>query len=108
MECFSRIHDIAGLQQSPRVPVKNERKARIIYRTDVNTAVCIFMSVTLQVAVHLGRDCSLNSRSVKNRSSKPVQHFFRTTQKLIEELDGDRSVHDQLEPAYVEGIICAV
>ena len=30
---FPRIHHIAALQQSPRVPVKNERKARIIYRT---------------------------------------------------------------------------
>ena len=34
MEHFHRIHHIAPLQQSPRVPVKNERKARIIYKTD--------------------------------------------------------------------------
>ena len=31
---FPRIHHIAALQQSPRVLVKNERKARRIYRTD--------------------------------------------------------------------------
>ena len=53
---------------------------------DVNTAIwCIFMSVTLQTAVHLGRDYSLNLRSVKNQSSKSVDHFFRTTQNLIKE-----------------------
>ena len=31
---FPRIHHIAAVQQSPRVHVKNERKVRIIYRTD--------------------------------------------------------------------------
>ena len=31
---FPRIHHIAALQQSPRVHVKNERKARRIYKTD--------------------------------------------------------------------------
>ena len=50
---------------------------------DVNTATwCIFMSVTLQAAVHLERDNPQNLRSVKNQSSKSVS-------------DGDRSiVHD--------------
>ena len=53
---------------------------------DVNPAIwCIFMSVTLQAAVHLGRDFSLNLRSVKNQSSEFVEHFFRTTEKLIKE-----------------------
>ena len=53
---------------------------------DVNTAIwCRFMSVTLQAAVHLGRDYSLNSRSVKNQSSKCMEHLFRTTEKLIKE-----------------------
>ena len=33
-EYFPRIHHIAALQQSPRVSVKKERKARRIYRTD--------------------------------------------------------------------------
>ena len=34
MELESRIHHTAALQQSLRVPVKNEREARRIYRTD--------------------------------------------------------------------------
>ena len=34
VEYFPRINHIAALKQSPRVPVKNERKARIIHRTD--------------------------------------------------------------------------
>ena len=53
---------------------------------DVNTAIwCIFMSVTLQAAVHLGRDYSLNLRSVKNQCSNSVEQLFRTTEKLIKE-----------------------
>ena len=52
----------------------------------MNTAICgIFMSVTLQAAVHLGREYLLNSRSVKNQSSKSVDQLFRTTEKLIKE-----------------------
>ena len=31
---FPRIHRVAALQQSPRVPVKYERRARRIHRTD--------------------------------------------------------------------------
>ena len=46
------------------------------------------MSVTHQAAVHLGRDYSLNLRSVKNQSSKSVEHLFRTTEKLIKEQTG--------------------
>ena len=34
VEYLPRIHRTAALQQSPRVPVKNERRARRIYRTD--------------------------------------------------------------------------
>ena len=53
---------------------------------DVKTAIWgMFMSVTLQAAVDLGRDCSLNLRSVKNQSSKSVEQLFRTTEKLIKE-----------------------
>ena len=53
---------------------------------DVNTAIwCIFMSVTLQAAVHLGRDYSQNLRSIKNQTSKSVEQLFRTTEKLINE-----------------------
>ena len=43
------------------------------------------MSVTLQAAVHLGRDYSMNLRSVKNQSSKSVEQLFRTTERLIKE-----------------------
>ena len=38
---------------------------------DVNTAIwCIFMSVTLQAAVHLGQDFTENVRSTKNQHLK--------------------------------------
>ena len=43
------------------------------------------MSVTLQAAVHLGRDYLLNLRSVKNQSSKSVEKLFQTIDKLIKE-----------------------
>ena len=46
-----------------------------------------FMSVTLQAAVHLGRDYLQNLRSVKNQSSKSVKQLFRTTEKLIKDHD---------------------
>ena len=53
---------------------------------DVNSNLrYIYVCHGLQAAVHLGRDYILNLRSVKNRSSKLVQHFFRTTEKLIQE-----------------------
>ena len=45
---------------------------------DVNTVVwCIFMSVTLQAAVHLGQDYSGNLRSTKNQPLKSVSYFKR-------------------------------
>ena len=51
---------------------------------DVDTAIwCIFMSLTLQAAVHLGRYYSLNLRSAKNQLSKSAEQLFRTTEKLI-------------------------
>ena len=34
MEYFPRIHHIAALQQSPRVPVQTERRTRRFHRTD--------------------------------------------------------------------------
>ena len=53
---------------------------------EVNAAIWgVFMSVTLQAAVHLGRDCLQNLRSVKNQSSKSVDQLFRTTEKLLKE-----------------------
>ena len=53
---------------------------------DVNTTIWgVFMSVTLHAAVHLGQDCSMNLRSVKNQSSKSVDQLFWTTERLIKE-----------------------
>ena len=53
---------------------------------DVDTAIwCIFMSVTLQAAVHFGRHYSMNLRSGKIQSSKSVEHLFWTNEKLIQE-----------------------
>ena len=43
----------------------------------------VYLSVTLQAAVHLGRDYLSSSRSVKNQSSKSVKQLFRTADKLI-------------------------
>ena len=48
---------------------------------DVNTAIWgKFMSVTLQAAVHLARDYSLNFRYIKNQSSKAEEPLLRTTE----------------------------
>ena len=53
---------------------------------DVNTVIwCIFMSVTLQAAVHLGQDYSQNLRSTKNQPLKSVEQLFQTTEKLIKD-----------------------
>ena len=53
---------------------------------DVNTAIWdILMSGTLQAAVHLGPDYSMNLRSVTNQSSKSAKQLFRTTERLIKE-----------------------
>ena len=73
---------------------------------DVNPAIwCIFMFVTLQAAVHLGRDYSLNLRSARNQSAKSVEQLFRTTEKLIKEqteiaglstIDWDQTIESSL------------
>ena len=61
MEYFPRIHHIATLQQSPRVPVENERRARRIYRTD---------HLHVDVQRHLmetpdnGQECELSAQLV--------------------------------------------
>ena len=51
---------------------------------DVNTAICgIFMSVTLQAAVHLGEDYTENLRCSKNQPKKSLrQFFFQVTERL--------------------------
>ena len=51
---------------------------------DVNTASwSIFISVTLQAAVHLGKDYTENLRSNKNQPLKSVRQFFEVTERLI-------------------------
>ena len=51
---------------------------------DVNTAVRgIFMSVTLQSAVHLARDYTENLRSTKNQPKKSLSQLFQVTERLI-------------------------
>ena len=50
----------------------------------VNTALWgIFMSVTLQAAVHLGTDYTENLRSTNNQSKKSLKQFFQVTERLI-------------------------
>ena len=51
---------------------------------DVNTAIwCIFMSVTLQAAVHLGKDYTENLRSTTNHPKKSLRPLFQVTERLI-------------------------
>ena len=51
---------------------------------DVNTALRrIFLSVTLQAAVHLGMDFTESLRSTKNQHRKSLRQLFQVTQKLI-------------------------
>ena len=51
---------------------------------DVNTDICgIFMSVTLQAAVRLGRDCAEKLRFIKNHLWKSVKQLFKEPDKLI-------------------------
>ena len=44
---------------------------------------CIFLSVTLQAAVHLGTDCTEKLRSSRNQPKKSLRQLFQVTQKLI-------------------------
>ena len=51
---------------------------------DVNTATwCIFVSVTLQAAVHLGIDYTENLRSTKNQPKNSLRQLLHVTQRLI-------------------------
>ena len=50
---------------------------------DVNTAIwSIFMSVTLQAAVHLGKDYTENLRSTKNQPKKSLRQLFQVTERF--------------------------
>ena len=52
---------------------------------DMHTTVWgIFMNVTLQAAVHLGRDYMETLRFTKNQLLKSVKQVFQVTEKLIE------------------------
>ena len=51
---------------------------------DVNTALwSIFMSVTLQAAVHLEKDYTENLRSIKNQPKKSLRQLFQVTERFI-------------------------
>ena len=53
---------------------------------DVNTAIWgIFMSVTLQAAVHLGQDYTGHLRSTENQPLKSAKQLFQTTERLIKD-----------------------
>ena len=53
---------------------------------DVNNAIwCIFINVTLQVAVNLGQDFMENLRFTKNQLLKSVKQLFQVTEKLIKD-----------------------
>ena len=50
----------------------------------VNTAVWgFFLSVTLQAAVHLGKDYTENLRSTRNQSKTSLRLLFQVNQKMI-------------------------
>ena len=42
-----------------------------------------FLSVTLQAALHLGKDYTENLRSTKNQPKKSVRQLFQVTERLI-------------------------
>ena len=70
---FSIVRQRYGL--SPRDKMEN---------LDVNAAIWgIFMSVTLQAAVHLGTDFTENLRSTRKQSKKSLRQLFQVTRKLI-------------------------
>ena len=45
----------------------------------------VYLSVTLQAAVHLGKDYTENLRSTKNQPLKSVKQLFQTTERLIKD-----------------------
>ena len=73
---FSIVRQIRG--RSPTDQMKD---------LDVNTAIwSIFMSVTLQAAVHLGKDYTENRRSTKNQPLKSLKQLFQVTKRLTTDL----------------------
>ena len=54
--------------------------------SDVNMATwSVFLNATLRAAVHLGQDCEVKLRYVKNNLWNSIGQFFRETGKLISE-----------------------
>ena len=83
------VQEIPKIQkiQNPKVEFGHivSENHQTVYLTWRKSFCGIFMSVSLQAAIHLRRDFSLNLRSVKNQSSKSVEQLFRTTEKMIKE-----------------------
>ena len=67
---------------------------------DVNTIIWrMFMSVTLQVAVHPGNDYAENLHSIKNQTKRTLKQLFNVTEKLIrdqKEISGIPVINGQL------------
>ena len=60
------------------------------------------MCVTLQAAVHLGKDCAEILHSIKNQPKRTLKKLFNVTEKLIR--DHKRNLRyrsDQMAAAYV-------
>ena len=72
---FSIVRKI--YEQEPEDPMED---------LDVNAAIWgIFLDTTLQAAVHLGQDCEVNLRFVKNHFRSSVEQLFNETGKLMRE-----------------------
>ena len=51
---------------------------------NVNKAIwSVFLSVTLQPAVHLGKDCTEHLRSTMHQPLKSLRQLFQVTERLI-------------------------
>ena len=81
MEYFPRIHDIAALQQSPRVHVKNERKARRYLEDGSSSCRC---SMT-----------SHGDLKIMNRNANLTPTSFLSMQEDFHQEDGHASDLDQ-------------
>ena len=105
---FPRIQHIAALQQSSRVTVKIERNTREFYRTDhlhvdvqrhlmgIKGRVTendenhfvkwgMFMNVTLESAVFMGKNCLNNCQSIANTTDLTMKQMFDISSKLVSE-----------------------
>ena len=78
VEYFPRIHHIAALQQSPKVAVKNEWKARKFYRTD-----------------HFHVDVERHLMRISGRNANEASTSFVFVREDFHQEDGHSSVLDQ-------------